>query len=133
MVRKIIRFTPDQFGYKDRGKMKWQGLMLSVHTEKLKIMYDKEKNSEPAPKESMTIEEITTLLSYAYTADVPISIQANMLNNGLYYPDIECLVLGYEVENIILKLKDERIFKINLYEIKNVQLLDPVTWYDNFI
>ena len=37
MVRKIIRFTPDQFGYKDRGKMKWQGLMLSDHTEKLKI------------------------------------------------------------------------------------------------
>ena len=88
--------------------MKWQGLMLSDHTEKLKIMYDKEKNSEPAPKESMTIEEITTLLSYAYTADVPISIQANMLNNGLYYPDIECLVLGYEVENIILKLNDYR-------------------------
>ena len=102
MARKIIRFTPDQFGYKDRGKMKWQGLMLSNYNECLKIMCENEKNAEPDPKEMMTLEEITPLLSYAYTTDASITLQANILNNGIYYPNIECLMLGYDAEYIIL-------------------------------
>ena len=130
MARSVIKFTPDEMGYKDRGKKKWQGLMLSDHTERLKIMYEKEKSAEPEPKEIMTIEEITTLLSYAYTAEAPITLQANMLNNGLYYPDIECLVLGYDTEYIILKLKDSRTIKIDMHEIRNIQLLNPVEWYE---
>ena len=42
MARKVIRFTPDQMGYKDRGKMKWQGLMLSDHSEALRKMFVEE-------------------------------------------------------------------------------------------
>lgn len=129
----IIRFTPNQFGYKDRGKMKWQGLMLSDHNERLKIMYENEKNAEPDPKEMITLEEITTLLSYAYTADASITLQANILNNGIHYPNIECLVLGCDAEYIILKLKDDRTIKIDMHEIRNIQLLDPVEWYKKSI
>ena len=36
MEQDKVRLSPDALGYKDRGKMKWIGLMLSDHAEALK-------------------------------------------------------------------------------------------------
>lgn len=38
MEEEVIVLSPDRLGYKDRGKMKWQGLMLSDHNAALKQM-----------------------------------------------------------------------------------------------
>lgn len=46
--------TPNQLVYKDRGKRKWQGLMLSGHLDALKEMKQEDALSEPEQKEWMS-------------------------------------------------------------------------------
>lgn len=41
---------PDQLGYKDRGKMKWQGLILSAQTEMHKQALKDKKSKYPNAK-----------------------------------------------------------------------------------
>ncbi|MDN6571092.1 MAG: hypothetical protein L0L22_08855 [Staphylococcus equorum] len=54
MIKKVIRLTPDNLGYKDRGKMKWLGLMLSDHLDALRTIDKEDERSEPKPKRLMT-------------------------------------------------------------------------------
>lgn len=54
----ITRVTPEQFGYKDRGIMKWLGMMLSDHSEALKKEEMNDQLIEVKAKEEMTEEAI---------------------------------------------------------------------------
>lgn len=126
----IIRRTPDQLGYKDRGKMKWMGLMLSDHSEALTQMAEDEKTYEVTEKPKQSVAEIGELLTEAYHLKKPIAIQANILRNGSYFKDVPCLVSGVSDEKIYLMLKDNRMVNTTLEDIRNIEFLDPDIWYE---
>jgi hypothetical protein len=127
---KIIRPTPDDLGYKDRGKMKWQGLMLSDHTEALKKKSILDAQSEPEPKEKMSAEEISRVLQEAYLTKRPIIMQADVVTDGHYYEDMLAMVKGYYEDRIYFKLKDGRDINCTIEEIRNVELGSVVDWYE---
>ncbi len=125
----IIRITPEQFGYKDRGIVKWQGMILADQTEALKQI--KNEVTEIPPKEEMSEEEISQVLYQAFTNKLPVAIQANALRrDGNYYKDLECKVSGYADNQIHLRLKDGRTTSCTLEQIRNVEMIDPLDWYD---
>lgn len=130
MVKKVIRLTPDDLGYKDRGKMKWLGLMLSDHLDALRTMGEEDEKSEPKSKRLMSEKEVSQYLQKSYTNKVPIIIQANVLKNGNYYPDIYCLVLGFQDDKIFLLLKDNRRISCEINQIRNIEFMDPIEWYN---
>src|SRR5699024_4965526 len=128
MEKKIIRLTPDQLGYKDRGKMKWLGLMLSDHTEALSKMTKEERLKEIEAKPQQSLVEISELLSQAYHTGHPVLIQANILQNGTYFKDVPCMVSGTFEEKIYLLLKDGRLVNTILDDIRHVELMNPMDW-----
>jgi hypothetical protein len=130
MDDKIIRKTPDQLGYKDRGKMKWLGLMLSDHTEALQNMAEAEKEYEVKAKPKQSLAEIGEILAEAYHMKKPVVIQANILSNGSYFKDVPCLVSGVFEEKIYLLLKDKRMVDTTLEDIRNIEFLDSNIWYE---
>lgn len=122
----IIYITPEMYNYKDRGIKKWRGLFLSDHTEELK----KEMNrvTEIKGKEEMTELEIGEVLYKAYTNDLPISIQANVIKNGNFYKDLECTIAGYANGQIYLDLKDGRTTSCVIEEIRYVEFMELLDW-----
>ncbi len=127
----IIRITPEQLGYKDRGIMKWMGLMLSDHTEALKKEEVNNQLLEVEPKKEMTEEEISRVLYQAFVTNSPVAIQANAIRkDGNYYKDVQCMVTGYADDQIHLSLKDGRAKSCTLEQIRNVEMIDPLDWYD---
>lgn len=96
-----VKVTPNVLGYKDRGIMKWQGLILSEQTDAIKRMNKEESENEPVPKEKMTEEEISEVLQLTFINKNPILMQADIVRNGLYYRDLQCMVLGYADDKII--------------------------------
>lgn len=54
-------------------------------------------------------------LHTAYVNKSPVIIQSDVITNGNFYPDLECMVLGSQDNNIYLKLKDGRQIKCELY------------------
>lgn len=94
----ITRVTPEQLGYKDRGIVKWLGMMLSDHSEALKKEKIKKQLIEVEAKEEMSEEEIAEVLYKAFVSDSSVLIQANVMRNGNYYRDLQCKISGY-VEN----------------------------------
>ena len=129
MTRKIIQYTPDQLGYKDRGKMKWLGLMLSDHAESLNNMTVKEKNADVKAKPRQSLAEISAILSDAYLLKKPIAIQANFLQSASYFQDIPCMVSGTFEDKIFLLLKDKRLVDTRLEDIRHVSFIDAEIWY----
>lgn len=129
MGKKIIRMTPDQLGYKDRGKMKWLGLMLSDHTEALKTMAKEDTSADIEAKPQQSLTEIGESLAKAYQTKHPIAIQANILQNGSYFKDVPCLVSGFFEEKIYLLLKDGRMVDTTLEDIRNIEFIDPEIWF----
>lgn len=130
MEQPIVRLTPDQLGYKDRGKLKWMGMMLSDHSEALKKEKLAIEYSEPKQKERMNMSEVGELLYKAYVNDLPIRIQANVLNNGKYYQDLECKITGYIEDKIYFLLKDGRSTFCTLEQIRNVEFMNVFEWHD---
>lgn len=130
MEKHIIRRTPDQLGYKDRGKMKWLGLMLSDHSESLNQMTKNEHATEIKAKPKQSLAEIGEYLSVAYQKQKPIAIQANILKNGSHFKDVPCLVSGVFEEKIYLLLKNGRMVDTTLEDIRNIEFLDPRIWFE---
>lgn len=126
----IVKVTPDSLGYKDRGLLKWLGMMLSDHSEALKKEKTNSRLIEPKQKERMNMYEVGELLYKAYVNDLPIRIQANVLNNGKYYQDLECKITGYIEDKIYFLLKDGRSTFCTLEQIRNVEFMDVLKWHD---
>ena len=126
MKKKVVRLTPDQLGYKDRGKMKWLGLMLSDHSELLKVMEDSENEKYVQPKPKQSLVEIGEILAHAHHTGEPVSIQANILQNGTYFKDVPCIVSGTHEEKIYLLLKNGRLVDTTLEDIRHIEFLDPM-------
>lgn len=136
MSEEVVILSPDRLGYKDRGKMKWIGMrmMLSDHMEALKKMYADEYEELIEEKPEMDEKEISELLYYAYVNKLPVAIQAAVLRNGNYYPDVIALVLGYNHQQIMLQVRkkdgDKVIKRITIDQIRNIELYD-VLKYNN--
>lgn len=126
----IIRMTPDELGYKDRGIMKWQGLILASHRDGLDNMDKAEKQGKPQAKEQMSEMEISEYLQQSYLNKRPVSIQANVLKNGHFYPDVNCIIVGFQDEDIYLLLNDNRSTTCTLDQIRNIEFVDPQKWYN---
>ncbi|CEI81326.1 hypothetical protein BN997_01144 [Oceanobacillus oncorhynchi] len=124
----ITRVTPDQLGYKDRGILKWQGMMLSDHTDAMKNIEDEFEIIEG--KEEMSEMEISQMLHRAFINDVPIAIQANAMRNGSYYKDVLCKIAGYGNGRIFLNVIDGRKTSCTIEQIRNVEMMNPLDWYD---
>lgn len=129
MKEEVIVLSPDRLGYKDRGKMKWQGLMLSDHNAALKQMKEDNKKRYGMEKEQMKIEEVSEVLYKAYIMKKPVAVQTNVLKEGRYYPDVKCMVKGHSRENIYLQLKDGQMKKVSIYLIRHVEYMHPAEWY----
>lgn len=130
MSQTITRVTPDQLGYRDRGIVKWLGMMLSDHSEALKKEEAYDQMLDVAAKEEMTEIEISEVLYKAFINNSPVLIQANFLRNGNYYKDLECKLAGYNNGRIFLKLKDGRNTSCAIEEIRNVEHMNPIHWHD---
>jgi hypothetical protein len=130
MAKRIIRPTPDDLGYQDRGKMKWIGLMLSDHSESLNKMAAQANKKEIKPKPKQSLAEIGEILAEAYQTKRPVSIQANILSNGSYFDDIACTVSGTEGNRIFLKLKNGRLVDMTIEDIRHIEFLDPAVWHE---
>jgi len=124
----ITRFTPERIGYKDRGILKWQGMILADQTDALRKM--ESEITEIEGKEEMSEVEISQVLHRAFSSDYPVAIQANILRNGSFYNDVICKVAGYGGNKIHLQLIDGRKTRCSLEEIRNIEMLDPLDWYD---
>lgn len=124
----ITYVTPEMYGYNDRGILKWQGMMLSDHTEAMKNMKDEFEIIEA--KEEMSKEEVSQVLHKAYTKDYPIAIQASVMRNGSYYKDVQCKIAGYGNGKIHLSIIDGRKTSCTIDQIRNVEMMNPLDWYD---
>lgn len=117
----IIRATPEDLEYKDRGIMKWLGMMLSDHSEALKQESLRNQRFEVKAKKEMTETEISNVLFHAFVRKSRVNIQANILKDGNYYQDLECRVSGYMDNKIYLLLEDGRLVNCALEDIRNVE------------
>lgn len=124
----ITYVTPEMYGYKDRGILKWQGMILADQKDAMKIMKDEFEIIEA--KEEMSEEEISKVLHKAYTTDCPIAIQANAIRNGSYYKDVLCKIAGYGNGRIFLNVIDGRKTSCTIDQIRNVEMMNPLDWYD---
>jgi hypothetical protein len=129
-MKNIIRATPEDLDYRDRGVVKWLGMMLSDHSEALKKESLRDKRIEVKPKKEMTEIEISNVLYHAFVNESPILIQANALNNGYYYQDLKCKVFGNIENRVYLQLKDGRSVSCTLADIRNVEIMDISKWYE---
>ncbi|MBN6205041.1 hypothetical protein JYK21_01140 [Ralstonia pickettii] len=126
----ITRVTPDQLGYKDRGIVKWLGMMLSDHSEALKKEKAYSQMLDVAAKEEMTETEISQVLHKAFINNSPVLIQANVMRNGSHYQDLKCKVIGYTNGKIYLKLKDGRKTSCTIEDIRNLEFMNALDWHD---
>ncbi|MFL2077149.1 hypothetical protein [Marinilactibacillus psychrotolerans] len=123
-------FTPRDYNYKDRGMIKWMGMMLSDHSEALIELEKEEREAEPHGKEKHTMEEVSKLLFKAYYTNQPVKIQADFLKNGSYYKDVECKVVGHNGEDkVYLKLKDGDLRAVGIKYIRNIERMNNLEWY----
>lgn len=128
MPKKRIRLTPEQMGYQDRGKMKWQGLMLSDHTEAIKKSRLTEQTNDISPKTQLSLNAIGEKLAYAYQKKLPICLQTNILKNGVLFQEYYCLVAGNYDNEVYFSLKNGKVFKTPLENIRHLELIDPIVW-----
>ena len=120
MEKRVVRRTPDQLGYHDRGKMKWQGLILSDMSEMLKEHQASEKLKRPEAKKQMNLLEITEILQEAYLMKKKVKIQANIIKNGHYYPDLHCLIKGCYENEVYFQLNNGQIKSCEIKQIRHI-------------
>lgn len=132
MAQEVIKLSPDALGYKDRGKMKWMGMMLSDHAEALKKQKNSTKTALILPKEKLSDEEVSTFLYKSYTLKKPIALQLDTVKDGQYLPDIEGIIAGVKEDCIYLKRRNQSLTKLKLEDIRHVEWIQSVEWYAKY-
>lgn len=72
------------------------------------------------------MDVIAEVLNKAFINSHSVLIQANIMQNGLYYKDLQCKLDGYAEGQIHLKLKDGRTTCCTLKEIRNIEIMNPL-------
>ncbi|GAA0363429.1 hypothetical protein GCM10008932_14830 [Alkalibacterium iburiense] len=132
MTREIVVLSPDALGYKDRGKMKWMGMMLSDHAEALKRQKKETISKEILPKEKQPIEQISTLLFQSYAHKKPLAIQLDTIQDGKYLPDIQGFIIGFNDKTLYIKQRDHSIQSVSLDAIRHVEWINSAVWYEKY-
>jgi len=132
MKEEIVKLSPDALGYKDRGKMKWIGLMLSDHAEALKKQKQARQKSQIEPKSKQDMEAISACLYRSYSSGKPLAIQLDILSEGRYLPDIEGIILGFREDTIYLRQRDRETKRIKLEDIRHVGWISTTQWYGKY-
>lgn len=101
--------------------------MLPDHLDALRKMNKEDRTAPPKSKDLMSEDEISRILQQAYIRKRPVNLQANVLNNdNNYYPDLQCMVLGFKGNNIYSYLKDGRNTTCQIDQIRNVKFMNSV-------
>lgn len=127
MNKRMLRLNPDQLNYQDRGKMKWQGLLLSDHSEALKKIKQQQKNVIPQ-KSKLSLIDITQQLALAYHNQQPVLVQTNTLTLEQHLQSFTGLVSGNDGGDIYFTLKNGRVIQIALENIRWLQTVDSLVW-----
>ncbi|MBM6614308.1 hypothetical protein JTF06_05330 [Desemzia sp. RIT804] len=115
-------------GYKDRNMAKWQGFILSDHTDLLK---EKEQRSlEHSAKEKQSLSVVSDFLQRSFAYGHQLAIQLDFIVNGSYEPDIIGVVTGYENELIYVQT-DEEIVVVDLSLIRHINILSAAKWFNS--
>lgn len=115
-------------GYKDRNMAKWQGFILSDHTDLLKEK--KQRSIEHSAKEKQSFSVVSDFLQRSFAYGHQLAIQLDFIVNGSYEPDITGVVTGYENQLIYVQMEDE-IVVIDLSLIRNVEMLSSTKWFNS--
>lgn len=127
MNKRMLQLNPDQLNYHDRGKMKWQGLLLSDHTEALQRIKHQQKNFIPHQPQ-LSLMEITQQLAFVYHKQQPVLVQTNFLTLDQNLQSFTGLVSGTDAGDIYFTLKNGRILQIPLENIRWLQAVDSLVW-----
>ncbi len=132
MTQEVVKLSPDALGYKDRGKMKWIGLMLSDHSEALKKQKQGTQDTLVSPKPRQPLEEISACLYRSYVRKIPLAIQLDIIKEGRYLPDIEGFIIGFKEESIYLRQRDRTLKRIALEDIRHVEWINTTDWFAKY-
>ncbi|GEQ36070.1 hypothetical protein M132T_15780 [Marinilactibacillus psychrotolerans] len=107
-------------------------MILSEQKDYIRKMKAEALKADIQPKEEMTEEEIAEVLYTAYVTKLPVVIQAAILKNGLYYPDVIGMVMGFAQNKVVLDVRKKdgsNVEKrVTLDMIRNVELYDILKW-----
>ncbi|EAH2637974.1 hypothetical protein JZB01_002768 [Listeria monocytogenes] len=128
LEEKNMIINPNTSGYVDRKMAKWQGLILSEHTEILKEekINNRKVNIE---KEKQSVESIYGLIDHSFSQKVMVTIQLDCLFNGNYQDDIIGVVFGYYENNIYVQTVDTEIVVCEIDLIRNVEVSKVKKWF----
>ena len=120
--------NPNTTGYRDRKMAKWQGLILSEHSELVKE--EKRKRGKVIiKKEKQTVEVIYHLIDDSYSQKKVIAIQLDCLFNGRYEDDIVGFVAGYYENYVYIQTIESGIVVCELDLIRNVEEYESTKWF----
>ncbi|MDR2464819.1 MAG: hypothetical protein LBD38_00890 [Streptococcaceae bacterium] len=105
--------------YRDRGKMKWQGMYLSEHTATME-REKKERAFIVKEREAQTEKEISDVVYEAFTRYKKVSIQRKWVDKERRQGKDVVGVISSIEENALWLETDDGIAKIPFEEIRNV-------------
>lgn len=114
--------------YHDRGIVKYQGMFLAEHTERIKKEF--EATMTMSYDELSTIE-ISSVIEEAFTKNIPVSIQTNTinLNNRQHDDALIGFISGFDTTH--LYINTTAIPYHSIWHIQLFDLLDFRTKIDN--
>lgn len=119
---------PAKAGYKDRKMAKWEGFILSDHTEMIQAL-DKHRKKKRPPKEKQSARTVSDHLKRAFETKQPVAIQMDFIRNGEYEEDIVGVISGFENGQIHIQTEDDFV-AIEFELIRNVAFPETMKWYD---
>lgn len=125
---KQTKIRPAELGYQDRKMAKWQGFILSDHTDI--IRENKKQTASHSAKEKQSLTMISDFLHRSFAYSQRLSIQLEFLVNGSYEPDVIGIVTGFENERIYVQT-DEELVVIDLMLIRHIEVLASAKWFNS--
>lgn len=123
-----IYATPDDLGYKDRGIMKWMGIMPTEQREYIYEQAQAFKRGERKVLEKESEEKIGEKLFYAHTNKQIVSIQQDIKRDGKFIEPTVGLVQGFHDQYVVLETKQGR----KGMEMHNIRYVERVA-YDKWM
>ena len=113
-------------GYQDRKMAKWQGFILSDHSDL--IRQEKEQQIKPMAKEKQSLSVISDYLHRSFAYGHQLTVQLDFIVDGFYEPDIIGVVTGFD-NHLIYIQSDEESVVIDLSLIRHVEILPSSRWF----
>ena len=120
------RISPFKEGYQDRKMAKWQGFILSDHSDL--IHQEKEQQIKPIAKEKQPLSTISDYLHRSFAYGHQLTIQLDFIVDGFYEPDIIGVVTGFDNQLIYIQSNEESVV-IDLSLIRHVEILPSSRWF----